>query len=367
MNLAHQRSLQSPKPYKVACLTTRFSTGGAELNALMLARGFSEQGMEAEIWSLYRAGELDTGEIRNRVMLEKAPRGPAGIVTMGLALHRAVSDFAPDVILGFQPLANIFGSLRMAFSGRFVASQRNPAESQSEFIKRIEALVGSTWLYDANVAVSQAVLDSYGRHPKPYRSRMKVIHNGLPPLHMTSDDKFEARRHFGLPVDVPLVGTIGRLHSQKNQNFLLEVLAMSPGVHLMLAGDGPDRTKLEAAAEDKAVASRVHFVGRVEGEDVTRAYKALDVFLFPSIFEGFGRALIEAMSLNIPLIANDLPITREVTLGITPLLPLDAASWSREISTAIRSCPYSLEEARLRAESFGLQTMIEKYARTIRP
>lgn len=359
------RALDASKPLTVACITTRFSTGGAELNALMLADGFRSLGMRSELWALYRAGDLDTGAIPSRVMLNRPPRGAKDLWAMACGLHRAVRDFAPDVILGFQPLANIMASLRMAFSGRFVASQRNPAHSQSILMRHIEGLVGSTPLYHANIAVSESVLNSYSGYLAPYRAKMTVIHNGLPPLPAITDDKVTARRRLGLPEAVPLVGAIGRLHVQKNQIFLLDVMSILPGVHLMLAGDGPDEAMLRAAVASRGISDRVHFIGRIDGEDVPRAYKALDVFLFPSLFEGFGRSLIEAMALNVPMVVHDLPVTREVTDGIPPLLPLDPAAWAKAIETCLRGNSYDLADARARAEAFGLQKMIDSYAHVI--
>jgi glycosyltransferase involved in cell wall biosynthesis len=348
---------------RIVCLTTRFSTGGAELNALLLAKEFIARGHKAEIWSLYRAGDLNVGDVPSRIMLGDKPKSPVSFLRMLARFNALIGAFRPDVILGFQPLANVVGSLGMIRRGRFVASQRNPAESQSGVLGRIEEVIGSTRLYTGNIAVSEAVLDSYSRHLAPYRQRMQVIHNGLPPLPDITDNKIAARQHLGLPLSVPLVGTIGRLHKQKNQLFLLQTLKHLPDVHLMIAGDGPDEGMLRDAAS--SISERVHFLGRIEGADVPRAYRALDLFLFPSIYEGFGRSLIEAMAMRVTLIANDIAITREVTGGMASLLSLDPLRWSQEIRRGLHNGLYDLESAHMRATSFSLDAMTNRYLEAV--
>lgn len=350
---------------RIICLTTRFNTGGAELNALMLARAFRSHGHQVEIWSLYRSGNLDVGDIPRRIMLESSPRSIMQFIKMVKHFNQNIKQFKPDIMLGFQPLANIFGALAMYRRGRFVASQRNPASSQKVAVGILEAILGSTKLYSANIAVSEAVMNTYRYHPSAYRKRMKVIHNGLPPLPSVTDNKKSARAKLNLPQDVPMVGMIGRLHKQKNQAFIIKVMKNIPAAHLMIAGDGPDLEYLQELSHD--CANRIHFIGRIDGEKISLAYRALDVFLFPSIYEGFGRSLIEAMAMDVPLIANDMPVTREVTGGLATLIPLDAKLWEAEISKALNGVQYNIDAAAIRARSFTLEAMIENYVEAVLP
>lgn len=350
---------------RIAFITTRFSTGGAELNALLMAQQFIARGYDAELWSLYRAGNLAHGDVPVRVMLGEAPKSLTKMLKMIGNLRGAIQDFRPDIVHGLQPLANVLTSIAMAGKGRFVASQHNPAESQRATIRWMEGALGSTKLYAGNVAVSHAVADSYSGYSAGYRRKLTVIHNGLPPLTPSDDDKAASRAKLGLPQDVPLIGNIGRLHEQKNPEFLVALMKKLPEVHLMLAGDGPDDAALQAQAAN--MRDRVHFVGRVADEDVTRAYRALDLFTFPSRYEGFGRAPIEAMHEYRPVLAHDLPITREVIGEHGVLVPLDPNVWSREIRRMLAGPAIDLTAAHEHAVSFSLEAMIDKYLAVLDP
>lgn len=350
---------------RIAFITTRFSTGGAELNALLMAQQFIALGYDAELWSLYRAGDLAHGDVPVRVMLGEAPKTPAKFLKMVGNLRTAIREFRPDVVHSLQPLANVLTSLALAGKGRFVASQHNPAESQRATIRWMEGALGSTGLYAGNVVVSHAVADSYGAYSKAYRRKLTVIHNGLPPMVSSADDRVESRAKLKLPQDVPLIGNIGRLHEQKNPEFLVALMEKLPEVHLMLAGDGPDEATLRAQAEP--MRDRIHFVGRVADEDVTRCYRALNIFTFPSRYEGFGRAPIEAMSQGIPVLAHDLPITREVIGTHGTLLPLDLDRWAAEVRRMLVDPGIDLAAAHERAMSFSLGAMVDKYLAVLDP
>lgn len=364
MSSVEHREQRSNDKLRVVCLLTRFSTGGAELNALMLASAFRALGYDAELWALYRAGNLDTREVPFRIIASSEPRKLLSVSNVLLRLSGAVREFDPAAIIGFQPLANILGALTQKGRGRFIASQRNPSQSQRPSIRALEAIIGSTNLYRHNVAVSEAVKETYSSYPFSYQKKIKVIHNGLPALVDKDESLVQARIALGIPLKAKVVGTIGRLHYQKNIPFLVGLLDIIPDIHLAIAGDGPDLDSLKRLSSKHA--NRVHFLGQLSGLDLSRAYRSLDIFLFPSLFEGFGRSLIEAMSLSVPIIANDLPITREVSGGHVCLAPLIPEQWAHHINRLLKGESYDLQAAKSHAEKFDLKAMVLGYEALIR-
>ena len=90
------------------------------------------------------------------------------------------------------------------------------------------------------------------------------------------------------------------------------MLTLHPTWHLALAGQGPERVRLEALARSLGVAERVHFTGELSPERVAQFLKSLDVFVFPTLAETFGLAVVEAAQAGIPVVANDLEVLREV-------------------------------------------------------
>lgn len=108
----------------------------------------------------------------------------------------------------------------------------------------------------------------------------------------------------------PLVLTPARLNAQKGHDALLEAIAEVPEALFLLAGDGPERGRLEARAAELGVADRVRFLGR--REDVPQLLAACDVFALPSLYEGSSLAVLEAMAAGIPIVSSAIGGTEEL-------------------------------------------------------
>ncbi|TAL12089.1 MAG: glycosyltransferase family 1 protein [Nitrospirae bacterium] len=121
-------------------------------------------------------------------------------------------------------------------------------------------------------------------------------------------DPVVKRKELGLPEKGPVIGTVGRLVPIKGHEWLLRaaprVLAEFPHATVVLIGDGPLMGALRQLAEELGVGRRVLFLG--ERQDVPECLAACDLFAFPSLNEGMGRALIEAMAAGLPVVATDV-------------------------------------------------------------
>lgn len=129
----------------------------------------------------------------------------------------------------------------------------------------------------------------------------------------------ELRRRLGVPENAIALAYCGRLAAEKNIETLLAAFRQLPStlpVHLLLIGDGPLRSKLEAASDP-----RVIFTGYQRGEDLARLYASADLFVFPSLSDTFGNVLLEAMASGLPAVAFDVAGPRDVVRhGETGLL-----------------------------------------------
>ena len=134
------------------------------------------------------------------------------------------------------------------------------------------------------------------------------------------------RARFSVPEGVPCVLFVGGLdtaHAFKGIDILLRAVAMIPDAHLLIAGDGDRRSAYEDQAHVFGIAGRVHFLGRVDDATVIDAYRAADVFAFPSTSsaEAFGLVALEAQACGTPVVASDLPGVRTVVRdGVTGFL-----------------------------------------------
>ena len=205
---------------------------------------------------------------------------------------------------------------------------------------------------DRIIAVSKAVKESLVRYDRINRKKIQVIYNGIDlskfggPL-----TKNEVRAELGIKPDEYVIGVIARLEEQKGHRYLLEALSNIPehlgSLKILIVGDGQLRSALEAETKKRALSSNVLFLGT--RKPIAPILKALDLFLLPSLWEGFSMAILEAMAAGIPVIATLVGGAGEViTSGKDGLLipPGDAQSLAEAIKDALLHRDKYLEMAR---------------------
>ena len=114
----------------------------------------------------------------------------------------------------------------------------------------------------------------------------------------------------GVPANVKLVLALGRLHANKAFDVLIRAMRRLPGVHAIIAGDGPERAKLAALAHDQGVAGRVQFPGW--RHDTGALLAGCDVLACPSRREPLGNVVVEAFAAARPVVAAAAAGPREL-------------------------------------------------------
>lgn len=150
----------------------------------------------------------------------------------------------------------------------------------------------------AIIANSQWVAEQAAASGAP-KEKLKVVYEGVNiPALPSAQVRREARRRWNISPDEPLIGCAGALSADKGHEFVIRALAQIrnefPRARLLLAGDGPERSGLERLAKGMGVGGSVVFAGFVK--EIEIFYQALDIFVFPSLFEGLGTSLLAAMS-----------------------------------------------------------------------
>lgn len=174
-------------------------------------------------------------------------------------------------------------------------------------------------------------------------ARVLCVYNGvdLETCRMPEPAAADAvRRRLGVPLNVPLVMSLGRFMPNNGyRSFveaLLRVAASRPEIHWVLAGDGEERAALESRIRESGFADRVHLSGWPA--DVPSLLAACDLFVVPLLGEGGGRMLVEAMAMHKPVIATRAGVVPEVVVpGETGLLvpPGDAAALTHAVQSLI--------------------------------
>jgi glycosyltransferase involved in cell wall biosynthesis len=152
---------------------------------------------------------------------------------------------------------------------------------------------------------------------------VEVVHNGIDLSRFAPRDKLAARVALKLPPDKTILGTIGRVEfNQKQQDFLVRTFSNAwknnPAMHLVIAGDGPDRGRLEALVDGLGLQDQITLLPWQA--DSALFYSALDLLVIPSRFEGVPLVMLEAIACGIPVIGS----ARD---GMKDLLP---AAWTFE-------------------------------------
>lgn len=200
-------------------------------------------------------------------------------------------------------------------------------------------------LYNRYVDVKFAPSDLAARYTfgnSAYESgKVSILHNAvdLNVFRYDEEGRQSIRRELGIEDSTVLVGHVGRFDPQKNHSQLLDIYAriakQKPDSKLLLVGQG----KLQQQAQEKAtalgIADRVIFVG--VRSDIPRVLSAMDVFVFPSLYEGMPNTVIEAQATGLPCIIADT-ITREADItSLVQYLSLEDApeKWAETALAAV--------------------------------
>lgn len=164
------------------------------------------------------------------------------------------------------------------------------------------------------ITVCQALKDSLVELGVP-QHRVTVLRNGVDlQLFRPFRDELEragARRKFGMEQGTALV-SVGQVIERKGHHLIIEALPHLPGVTLFIAGDGPDRAKLQSLAAELGVADRVRLPGVVPHADLPSLYAAADISILASSREGWANVLLESMACGTPVVASRIWGTPEV-------------------------------------------------------
>lgn len=140
---------------------------------------------------------------------------------------------------------------------------------------------------------------------------VEVVPTGVEEETFTPGSSAAARAALGLPEGKPTLLYAGRLDREKNIELILDafvhVSASIPEARLLLAGQGSERSRLEALARRSCAGGRVIFLGSKPREELPAVYRAADLFIFASQTETQGLAVAEAMACGLPVVAARAP------------------------------------------------------------
>lgn len=366
--------ISAPAP-RIVLVQTQAENAGAQQISRLLAADFVARGYDVrQLFFFRRTASFDASPDVEFCAMER-PGGPLSLLRFVFRFYSRLRQIRPDVVVTFQHYGNMIGApiARLAGVKRVIANQVSASPMMWRSVVAMDKLLGRFGAYDRIVVNSDHTEEMFQAYPKAYRERIMRIDHGFEDKTLPIE-KTEARARLGLPPGVPLLGCAARLHPLKQLDAAIAILPRIEGAHLALAGQGQDQPRLEALARDGGVAERVHFLGELASDKVGIFLAALDCFVFPSGAETFGLAPVEAAQIGLPVVANELPVLKDVlSVDGEPCAlfvdVLDVAAFAAAVKLVLGDAALA---ARLGAvgrrlkQRYPLSAMTDSYAKLIR-
>jgi glycosyltransferase involved in cell wall biosynthesis len=206
------------------------------------------------------------------------------------------------------------------------------------------------------IVVSEAVKEECLRNRAIHPNKIIILPNGIPLEHFKQLSHAECqalKRHWDIPVNSQIVGTITRFHEEKGNRYLLEaaveVLKVFPNTRFILAGDGPLLGQLKEFARQLEIERNAVFTGFQT--DVVGILSLFDIMVIASTAEGHPQALLEAMAMGKAVVATEVGGIKEILIDkktgvLVP--PRDPHALAEQITFLLRN---SMTKAHLEAEA----------------
>ncbi|MEO8361453.1 MAG: glycosyltransferase [Vicinamibacteria bacterium] len=299
-------------------------------------------------------------------MLGRSAFDPRLILDIGREIERTKARILH--VHGYA--ASNFGRIAARRAGIPLVLHEHFADPRMPSYQRIPDFVLSGWTA-RGIAVSQSTADFMARDRYVPKERIDVVFNGAPldqfaPQSRDAGDR--VRVELGIPLDAPVITTIGRLNAQKGHATLIvaasQVVSHFPDARFLIAGDGDLLDSLREQAQALGIASSIIFAGH--RTDVPALLAATDIFCISSNYEGTPLVLFEAMAAGKAIVSTAVDGCREVLVeGETGLLmpPGDPSALGLALKRALGDSAlrdHLATEAKRASAGYDIQACVRK-------
>jgi glycosyltransferase involved in cell wall biosynthesis len=338
--------------------------GGQEIRVLTEARAVARLGHEV-LLAAPPGSRIAAEAARFGVALERLPIGRKGLGGT-MALRRLLAGGRFDVVNTHSSTDSWAAAIACA------TLESAPAIVRTRHISApVPRNAATRWLYARAgriVTTGERLRAQVIAETGVDAARVVSIPTGIDLGRFSPGDAAAARVALGLPASGPIVGIVATLRSWKGHRYLLEAVAATArkDVRVVVVGDGPQRSALEALSSGLGLGDRVLFAGNQD--DVAPWMRAFDLFCLPSYAnEGVPQALMQAMACGLPVVTTPVGSIEEIVAdGATGVLvpPQDGERLRAAIERVLADEPArrALGERAARAarERFGEALMVER-------
>jgi glycosyltransferase involved in cell wall biosynthesis len=322
---------------RIAHYTDTVALGGAEQMLLTLLKSLDRRQWESTLmFHAQPAIQPFIDAARDCGVRTVAVDRPQQARELAASLGRALRVEKPDIFH-----AHLTWDLRCtpALAAAWAIGVRGRVATQQLFVRprsrrrRVRQRFVST-LVHRYIAVSHAMGAQIERAVLNPR-KVCVVHNAIDVARFSGARDLRLRSALTGATVRPLIIAIARLHAQKGLEHLIAAARHVPEAVFAVAGEGPERAALERAVKSEGVSDRFHLLGH--RTDIPELLAASDVFVLPSLFEGLPVSVLEAMAARTPVVASDVPGTREAVIDhvtgtlVAPADPMALAAGIRRV------------------------------------
>jgi glycosyltransferase involved in cell wall biosynthesis len=227
-------------------------------------------------------------------------------------------------------------------------NDQHTAEHRAGWRRRGYVALMKHWIHQSathGLATSQlAAIDLFGPQWSS-NPNINLLFSGLDLALFECAVSSTLRQTWGIPTDAWVIGHVGRFEQPKNHRFLLEIAAKAmnrrSNIYLVLVGDGSLRSLIEEQVQALGIGDHVIFAGS-HSDIPSLLLGVFDIFLFPSLHEGLGVALLEAQAAGLPcLISETIPPEADIIPKLVKRMSLEAseAEWAKALLDQAHSTP----------------------------
>ena len=354
---------------RLLCILDSLDTGGAETFMMKLYRAMDRTEYQLD-FIVCKDGCYDKEVLEKGGRIYKIPLRTKEFFKAFSGIRRTVKENGYENVLklGSSPkvVTDLFAA-RLGGARKICLRSCNAPTTLGRKQKLIDAALRPSMNALAKVKIAPsdlAALYTFGEK-QVKAGRVHILKNAVDLDYYKRDEAGaeRVREEFGLKGKF-VVGHIGRLNKQKNHAFLIEIFAavarLKPESALLLIGVGELEDDIRAKARSLGIADKVIFAGR--RSDIPALLSAMDVFVFPSLYEGMPNTIIEAQAVGVPCVASDAITKGANVTGALKYLSLEAGAdeWAKAAIEA-GAAPRADMSAVMREKGYSIEGSVKEF------
>ena len=360
---------------RLLCLLSGMNAGGAETFLMKVYRNIDREQYQMDFCINVKEKCYYEDEILSMGgRIYRIPAKSENLKKFKRQLSEIIRANGYDNVLRITSSAMGFMDLKIAKkAGAKVCCARSSNASDGDSLKSKIAHRLGRIMYNKYVDVKVAPSDLAAKYTfgnAAYENgKVNIIHNGvdLGGRRIIKKKRLRIREELGIDENTKLVGHVGRFDEQKNHAFLVEAFAKmlekENNLKLLLVGKGKLKEQIREMAQRLGICDHIVFAG--VRSDIPYMLSAMDVFVFPSLYEGMPNTVIEAQATGLPCIIADT-ITREADItGLVKYMPLsNAEDWANKALQAINPERADTKESFIK-NKYDIQSVADEFVRLI--